>query len=106
MSPVGRLSTIDRGVRPRLKSKPPQNIDQLDVRGGGRIAKFVHRVSVGQFAQTDEFVDLLPPVQLERGRPVGEQNATQFAVTEQTIELVRRHVDEEKDKNPQLDRNK
>src|SRR5215469_975339 len=104
--PSIEISLFGCGAGPRSLGEPAQNIDQLAVRIVGRIAEFVHRMSVGQLAQTDEFIDLLSPVQLQLGRPVGEQNADELAVTEQAVELGRRDIDQEQNEYPKLDRHK
>lgn len=72
----------------RVTCEPAHNVDQLVVRGTGRIAKFRDRMGIGKFAQVDELADPLAPVELELGRTVGEQNAHQLALAEEMIDLA------------------
>jgi hypothetical protein len=44
---VEQPSSLAQGVRLRFDGKPAHNIDQLGVRGAGRIAELIDRVSVG-----------------------------------------------------------
>ena len=74
------------------------------VRGAGRIAEIIDRMRVGETAQAGELADALPPVQLQLGRPVGEQDAPQLASAEQTVELRRRYIDQKQNQYPNLDR--
>src|SRR5712691_2863452 len=55
-------------------------------------------------AQSGELADALAPVQLQFGWPVGEEDAPQLAVPEQVVELGCRHIDQEQDQYPKLDR--
>ena len=71
----------------RIACEPAHNVDQLVVRGAGRIAKFRDRMGIGKFAQVDQLPDPLSPVELQLGRTVGEQNAPQLALAEEVIEL-------------------
>jgi hypothetical protein len=76
------------------------------MRSAGWITQFVDRVSIGKLAQTDEFLDLLPPVQLHIGWSIGEQNAAQLTMAKQAIELGCRDIDQEQNEYPKLDRDK
>ena len=71
----------------RITCEPAHNVDQLVVRGAGRIAKFRDRMGIGKFAQVDELPDPLSPVELHLGRTVGEQNTPQLALAGEMIEL-------------------
>jgi hypothetical protein len=75
----------------------------LVVRCASRIAEFVGRVRVGKLAPADELADPLPPVELQLGRPVGEQDAPQLTIAEQVVELRRGHIDQEHDQYPKGD---
>ena len=55
-------TTSDRPRRPRFACKPAHDINQLGVRGAGRIAEFVDRVRIGELAKPDELKNPLPPV--------------------------------------------
>jgi hypothetical protein len=46
----------------RFSCEPVHDVDQLNVRGAVRIAKFIDRVGVGQLTQLDKLKDPLPPV--------------------------------------------
>src|SRR6266446_3686067 len=74
------------------------------MRGAGWISELVDRVGVGEPAQAGELADALASVELQFGRPMGEQEAPQLALAEQVIELGRRHIDQEQDQYPKLDR--
>src|SRR5271165_1908132 len=76
------------------------------MRGAGRIAKFIFRVRVRKPAEADELADSLSPIQLQLGWPVSEQDAPQLALAEQVVELGGRHIDQEQDQYPELDRGK
>src|SRR6266478_10170152 len=65
------------------------------MRGAGWISELVDRVGVGEPAQAGELADALASVELQFGRPMGEQEAPQLALAEQVIELGRRHIDQE-----------
>jgi hypothetical protein len=54
------------------------DIDQLVVRGRGRIAEFVDRVRIGKSAEADELANPFAPVQLQFGGSMSEQYSLQF----------------------------
>jgi hypothetical protein len=64
----------------RITCEPAHRVDQLVVRGAGRIAKFRDGMGIGKFAQVDQLADPLSPVELQLGRTVGEENAPQLAL--------------------------
>ena len=67
------------------------------MRSAGRIAELIASVLVHKPAQTQDFAEPLPPIELQRGRTRGEEQPPQLAAAEELAELRHRHIDEEQD---------
>src|SRR5215472_10441538 len=82
-------SLFGHGACLRLVGEPPHDVDQLVVGIAGRIAEVCERMRIGQLAQANEFADALPPVQLEFGSAMSEQDPPQLAVAKEMVEFCR-----------------
>ena len=71
----GDICPFDQARAAASPCEPLHYVDQLLVGCACWIAKFSDRMRVGEIAQPNEFADPLPPVQLQLGPPVGEQDA-------------------------------
>ena len=90
-----RRTTLTASAR-----QPVHDLNQLAMRGAGRVAELVDGMLVRQPAQPQQFADPLSPVQLQLGWPAGEQEPRDFAGAEELAEFHRRHVDQEQYEYP------
>src|SRR3984893_12741184 len=80
-----------------------QHIDQLAVRGAGRVVELADRMSVHQPAEPQQLAHPLAPIELQLGRAGGKEQPPQLAGAEELAEFRHRHIDQEQDKDPQGD---
>ncbi len=79
-----------------------ENGDQLSVRGRAAVAEGSDRVRLGQAVEPREQANALSTSKLGLGRAPSEEQAIEFAIADEHIELMCRDVDKEQHHQPQL----
>src|SRR5215472_17724919 len=96
------LASGASGLSPRRHARQPlDDLDQLAMRGAGRIAELIDRMLVGEAAEAQKLARALPAVQLQVRRPRSEEEPAHLAAAEELAELRGRHIHEEEDENPE-----